>query len=75
MSRSNSRSHSVAPVGGLVQQFSQDGMFLQAIGQTQGTGPGQFQAPHGLAIDSHANLYVVNTYNHRIQKFATKADR
>jgi DNA-binding beta-propeller fold protein YncE len=65
----------VAAVGGLVQQFSSNGRFLQAVGQTQGTGPGEFQAPHGLAMDSQANLYVVDTYNHRVQKFATAAGR
>lgn len=65
----------VAAVGGLVQQFSADGKFLRAVGQTQGTGPGQFQAPHGVAVDSRGNLYVVDTYNHRVQEFATAADR
>ncbi|MEC9152346.1 MAG: hypothetical protein VYA59_05160, partial [Pseudomonadota bacterium] len=24
----------------------------------QGTGPGQFMAPHGLAVDSHGDIYV-----------------
>lgn len=65
----------VAAVGGLVQQFNSDGKFLRTIGLVQGTGPGQFQAPHGLAMDSHANLYVVDTYNHRIQKFSTAAPK
>jgi hypothetical protein len=31
--------------------------------------PGQFLAPHGLAVDSRGHLYVVDEYNHRIQKF------
>lgn len=62
----------VAAVGGLVQQFSKDGKFLRTIGQVQGTGPGEFQAPHGLAIDGRGNLYVVDTFNHRIQKFGSR---
>ena len=36
----------------------------------QGTAPGQFYAPHGMAFDSKGHLYVVDAYNHRIQKFA-----
>ncbi|MCA9022641.1 MAG: hypothetical protein KDA74_20975, partial [Planctomycetaceae bacterium] len=35
-----------------------------------GTAAGEFYAPHGMAFDSHGNLYVVDAYNHRIQKFA-----
>jgi hypothetical protein len=27
-----------------------------------------FYAAHGLAIDSHGSLYVVDAFNHRIQK-------
>jgi tripartite motif-containing protein 71 len=54
---------------GRVQQFSSKGDLLARFGE-EGTKPGQFRAPHGLAIDSHGCLYVVDAYNHRIQKFA-----
>lgn len=30
---------------------------------------GQFDSPHGIAIDSSNNLCVSDTYNHRIQVF------
>ena len=34
-----------------------------------GTGDGQFRHPWGVAIDSADNVHVVDTRNHRIQKF------
>lgn len=34
-----------------------------------GSGPGQFDRPEGLEIDSEGNLYVVDFDNHRVQKF------
>ena len=55
-------------IGGRIQQFSEQGDYLDGFGE-EGTGPGQFYAPHGIAIDSKGNLYVVDSFNHRIQKF------
>jgi tripartite motif-containing protein 71 len=60
----------VSGVSGRVQQFSNTGEYLRGIGEVQGTEPGQFLVPHGLAVDSHGDFYVVDTFNHRIQKFA-----
>lgn len=60
----------VSAVSGRIQQFSQKGKYLRGFGREQGTGPGQFYAPHGMAFDSGGRLYVVDAYNHRIQKFA-----
>ena len=59
----------IASVGGRIQQFTNDGRSLRGFGEDQGTEPGQFLAPHGLAIDRRGDLYVVDAYNHRIQKF------
>jgi len=56
-------------IGGQIQQFTADGKYLQGFGE-EGTKPGQFYAPHGLAIDSQGNLFVVDAFNHRVQKFA-----
>ena len=33
-----------------------------------GPGAGQFAAPGGLAVDRDGNLFVANSYNHRIQR-------
>ncbi len=34
-----------------------------------GSGPGSFNEPAGLTIDSQGNLYVTDILNHRVQKF------
>jgi DNA-binding beta-propeller fold protein YncE len=60
-----------------VEIFSPDGEWIDSIGET-GTGPGQFQfhQPGGeselgdVGFDADGNLYVFDTMNHRIQKFA-----
>ena len=54
-----------------VQQFTNAGKFLRSVGN-RGEGPGQFHTPHGLALDSRECLYVADTMNSRIQKFATR---
>jgi tripartite motif-containing protein 71 len=58
----------VCSISGRVQQFSEKGEYIQGFGEA-GTKPGQFYAPHGMAIDSRGALYVVDSFNHRIQKF------
>jgi DNA-binding beta-propeller fold protein YncE len=42
--------------------------FSSVIGSV-GTGDGQFDTPHGIAIDSSGNMYISDTKNNRIQKF------
>ena len=59
-------------IGGKIQQFSEKGMYRTGFGE-EGTKPGQFYAPHGIAIDSLGCLYLVDAFNHRIQKFDTKS--
>ena len=48
-----------------------DHFFKGQWGST-GTGDGQFKEPDGIAVDSDGNVYVVDTNNHRIQKFTRK---
>jgi hypothetical protein len=58
-----------------VQLFSSRGKFLGgAVALKAGTWPGQIHTPHGLALDSKGCLYVADTQNHRIQKFAVGGD-
>jgi uncharacterized protein (TIGR03663 family) len=63
-----------------VQKFDKDGKFIRIIGG-RGTGNGQFMpfvgesgdatatGPGGVAVDKAGNVYVADTWNHRIQKF------
>ena len=51
-----------------VVKFSRDGKFLKWWGG-KGTGPGQFDQPHSIAIDSKGRLYVADRSNNRIQIF------
>jgi hypothetical protein len=43
--------------------------YLGGIGG-DGTEPGQFDVPHGMVMDSDDCLYITDTMNGRIQKFA-----
>ena len=52
-----------------VHQFTPDGRFIQRVGG-EGSEPGQFDLPHGLAFDSQNYLYVADARNSRIQKLA-----
>jgi sugar lactone lactonase YvrE len=38
---------------------------------SQGKGDGQFNSPHGVAVDSSGYVYVTDTENHRVQKFSS----
>ena len=59
----------VSATNNRVQQFTNDGKYLQGIGG-EGKAPGKFDLPHGIALDSQGSLYVTDTMNARIQKFA-----
>jgi len=53
-----------------VLRLSSDGTTLSVFGST-GIQAGQFKIPKDVALDQYANLYVVDTNGHRIQKFGT----
>jgi len=36
-----------------------------------GTANGQFYAPQGIVVDLNNDIWVANTNNHRLQKFAS----
>lgn len=55
-------------IGGRVQRFTASGEYLTGFGG-EGTESGKFYAPHGLVIDRKGDLFVVDSFNHRIQKF------
>jgi NHL repeat len=51
-----------------IVKFDKDGKFLKEWGG-HGSGPGQFEMPHSLAMDSGGRLFVADRGNDRIQIF------
>jgi DNA-binding beta-propeller fold protein YncE len=51
-----------------IVKFSKDGNFITAWGK-HGKGPGEFDTPHGIALDSMGRVYVADRANNRIQIF------
>jgi DNA-binding beta-propeller fold protein YncE len=51
-----------------VQLFDRNGVFLLTLG-ARGTDFGEFWLPAGLFISDQNELYVCDTYNHRVQVF------
>ena len=54
-----------------VVKFAANGKFIKWWGG-KGTGPGQFDVPHSIAIDGHGLVYVADRANNRIQIFDQK---
>jgi peptidylamidoglycolate lyase len=54
-----------------VARFSGEGKLLYQWG-TRGTGPGQFNIPHALAVDAQGRVYVADRVNDRVQVFDGK---
>jgi hypothetical protein len=53
-----------------VAKYDKNGDWVKSWG-TKGSGPGQFDIPHSIAIDREDNVYVGDRTNHRIQVFDT----
>jgi DNA-binding beta-propeller fold protein YncE len=51
-----------------ILKFTKDGKLIKTWGK-YGTGPGEFDQPHSLALDSKGRLYVADRNNNRIQVF------
>jgi tripartite motif-containing protein 71 len=51
-----------------ILKYDRDGNFLGRWG-SEGTGDGEFLHPHGIAIDSSGNIYVVDEERQDVQKF------
>lgn len=59
-----------------VHVFAPDGRLLRSWGEP-GRGPGQFHAPHGIAVDDAAGetiVYVADRENSRIQRFTSAGE-
>jgi DNA-binding beta-propeller fold protein YncE len=51
-----------------IMKFSKDGKFIKAWGK-RGSGPGEFDTPHAIAIDSRGRIFVADRSNSRVQIF------
>jgi sugar lactone lactonase YvrE len=56
------------PTNARIVHLTKDGKFIKAWGHS-GTGPGEFETPHMLAMDSLGRLFVADRGNNRIQIF------
>jgi hypothetical protein len=56
-----------------VARFSPTGDFIAEWGR-RGSGPGEFEDPHGIAFDSQGRLFVADRINNRIQIFTQEGE-
>jgi DNA-binding beta-propeller fold protein YncE len=56
-----------------VHKFAPDGRLLLSWGEP-GSGPGQFNLPHGLALDRDGRVFVADRENSRIQVFSPRGE-
>jgi hypothetical protein len=57
-------------VNSRVAKYDKRAVWVKSWG-TKGTGPGELNTPHSIAIDRQDNVYVGDRANHRIQVFDT----
>jgi sugar lactone lactonase YvrE len=51
-----------------IVKFSKEGRFIKSWGR-KGAAPGEFDVPHGIAMDSQGRIFVADLQNNRIQIF------
>lgn len=56
-----------------IHRFSAEGKLLSSWGEP-GAGPGQFNLPHGVAVDRAGRVYVADRENSRLQIFTSQGD-
>ena len=56
-----------------IVHLTKDGRFIEAFGMP-GTGPGQFDNPHSLAIDSAGRIFVGDRTNNRLQILSPRGE-
>jgi sugar lactone lactonase YvrE len=58
-----------------IKKYAPDYTFLTQIGTIQSDDDGKFNLPFGMAFDSNDDIYVVDRFNSRIQKFTLESDQ
>jgi hypothetical protein len=58
---------------GRIAKYTTDGKFVSQFGSV-GSGPGQFDLVHGIAVDRTGRIYVSDRMNHRVQVFTEDSD-
>jgi hypothetical protein len=56
-------------VNSRIVQFTSDGKFVRIVGGKKGSGPGELQLPHGVAIDPQGRIVVADSDNKRLVIF------
>ncbi len=56
-----------------IHRFSAEGKLLSSWGEP-GSGPGQFNLPHSVAVDRAGRVYVADRENSRLQIFTSQGD-
>ena len=56
-----------------IHKFARDGRLLFSWGEP-GSGPGQFNLPHSVAVDSRGTVYVADRENSRVQLFSPQGE-
>ena len=56
-------------VNSRIVHFTADGTFVRIIGGRKGSGPGELQVPHGVAIDPQGRIVVADSDNKRVSVF------
>ena len=65
--------HIAAKSNGRIVRLSKDGAFIEAFG-SKGAGPGQFDCPHSIALDSRGRIFVGDRTNNRIQILSPRGE-
>lgn len=68
---SNGYFYIAVPNENCILKIDPSGKFITRWG-SKGSADGQFNKPTGVAVDKEGNVYVMDTGNHRIQKFTPK---
>ena len=56
-----------------ILKFTENNRFIERWGSS-GSDNGNFKFPSGIAVDLSGNVFVTDTYNHRIQIFTNNGD-